>query len=82
MKLSPKLLLLLLAPALLAACTVRQLNDGSYTSCRIGDPCQVGPQVANTPVPEHRHQHHHHHMVKKAAVKAAAPAAKTKPAAQ
>ena len=67
MKISRKALLLLIAPAMLAACSVRQLNDGSFTTCHVGNPCQVGPQaVAKTAVPA-EHKHHHHHMMKKAA---------------
>jgi len=67
MKLSRKALLLLLAPALLAACSVRQLADGSYTTCHVGSSCQVGPQGAvKTPGPMlHTPMHHHHHVVVK-----------------
>ncbi len=66
MKLSKAALVLLLAPALLAACTVRHLADGSYTTCQIGNPCQVGPQGAmKTPGPMMHSKHHHHVVVKK-----------------
>lgn len=50
MKLNYKLAFLLL-PVLLAACSdvPRQLNDGSFTFCEAGAPCQqeVGGAVSN-----------------------------------
>jgi len=68
MTLSRKALLLLLAPAMLAACSVRQLNDGSYTTCHVGNSCQVGPQGAmKTSGPMLHTPHHHHHVVVKKA---------------
>jgi len=81
MKLSHKAVVLLALPLMLSACAVRQLNDGSYTSCPVGNPCQIGPQANPTATPSpmmHKHHHHHHHhMVKKApaAAKTPAPAA-------
>ena len=59
-----------LLPLMFAACSVRQLADGSWTSCKVGESCQVGPKgaAAMAPVkPMHNNKHHHHMMKKKVA---------------
>jgi len=81
MKLTRTIVLLSL-PLLFAACSVRQLNDGSWTDCKVGDSCQVGPRGAASlapTVPMHNNKKHHvvvkhkKHVVKKP-VAAPAPA--------
>lgn len=75
MKLTRTIVLLTL-PLLFAACSVRQLNDGSWTTCHVGETCQVGPRGAASlaPVqPIHNNKKHHHPIMKKKVVPAKKP---------
>lgn len=36
-----RIVAILLLPLMFAACSVRQLSDGSYTTCKAGEACQV-----------------------------------------
>lgn len=58
-------LALIALPILAVACApVRQLNDGSYTTCKVGNPCQVGP---HSPLvkPTRAMKHNKHQVVVK-----------------